>query len=148
MFTPLARQCWKSLPLGEVIECDRMPCRSSATTTNGERPSVKSIGKNLLFAAGTVLLLVGVCPMAFALSVANHVMDNGLNEGGNLLMEKWEAWAFSPPFITAALLGGTILSISFFRCSRDVRAAYAKHVLPWIGVAMFIAAILPDWVLF
>ena len=94
------------------------------------------------------MLLIGVCPMAFALSVANHVMDSGLYKRYGLLMEEWEGWAFSPPFITAALLGGAILSISFFRCSRDVRSAYAKQVFLWIGAAIFIAAILPNWVLF
>jgi hypothetical protein len=43
----------------------------------------------MLFPLGIVLLLVGLCPAAFALGVRSNVLDNPDIVGGAALEEQW-----------------------------------------------------------
>lgn len=63
----------------------------------------------VLFAVGVVLLLVGLVPMLAALVVGNRLIDDGHDPGDEMIIQRWNSWAFTPRFIVSAVVGAGIL---------------------------------------
>jgi len=56
--------------------------------------------------------------MIAALVVSNQLIDDGPQPGDQEIMERWDAWAFSPVFILCVLGGIAIMIVSFWHLSR------------------------------
>jgi hypothetical protein len=67
---------------------------------------------------GTAICLVGLGPMAAALVVSNQLLDDGVQPGDSELIDSWDAWAFSAPYILCVMGGLAVMMASFWFLSR------------------------------
>lgn len=96
--------------------------------------------------AGLAIALVGLVPMATALSVSNILIDTGGIEPGEIeIMDSWDAWAFSPLFISLTLFGAIGLALLLVVVPRHQKAGYAVATFVILGACLFIAMFITGW---
>lgn len=100
----------------------------------------------LLAIIGLSIALSGLVPMVVALGVSNILIDNGgIEQGESAIIDSWDAWAFSPWFISLALLGISLLALLLLIVPRPQSSRYAIAMLVALGVCLFIAMFVHGW---
>ncbi len=91
-------------------------------------------------------MLGGVIPMALALGVSNALIDEGgIEPGESEIIDVWEAWAFSPRFVSLTLFGLAMLSTLCWFVPSHYQICYVVAVLSIIGICLFAAMFIQGW---
>lgn len=103
----------------------------------------------ILFLTGITLVLIGLCPIAFAIGVDSNVSDEpGAVVNGQALIRAWYSWAFSAQFV-GPLIVGTISSIAgVILVPTTQREQLITRALAAIGILVLVSACSSGWLLF
>jgi len=102
----------------------------------------------ILFSLGIALLLVGLCPAAFALGVRSNVLDNPAIVGGAALEKHWWTWAMSSHFVIFLTFGLAVALAGLLISPRKQRVALTTLGFCCIVFVTFVAACSSGWLLF
>ena len=100
----------------------------------------------LLAVVGLSIALFGLIPIVTALGVSNILIDDGGIEAGEAeIMDSWDAWAFSPLFISMALLGISLIALLLFVVPKFQTVRYAVATTIALGTCLFVAMFVHGW---
>ena len=116
---------------------------------NESRRTGTGILSRILCVVGVALILLGLCPVAFAIGVDSNVADDPeIVEDGAQLVREWYAWAFSPHYVASLLIGlvSALSGLMLSQPSRRLQILRRSGIL--VFVAAFAAACSSGWLLF